>query len=162
MAPSLFSTVYRFPIAGGEATGWYSRNLVLSLNLPILHLGGDFSFHQRIKRYYVYSLRRNQDLAPSLYYCFLIVPPLFLYPLPSWISNCLNLPLGSQGRSRSLFSPNNRGHRKDLKVGGPQSLLLFFIIALCYSDNSNIGFCFTLSTSSNVKIQYVFPLPIIF
>ena len=48
------------------------------------------------------SLRRNQDPAPRLHCCFLTVPPLSLHPLPSLISNCLNLPFGTQGRSWRL------------------------------------------------------------
>ena len=46
----------------------------------------------------MYSLRRNQDPAPRLHYCFLTAPPLSL------ISNCLNLPSGTQGRSWKLES----------------------------------------------------------
>ena len=46
-------------------------------------------------------MRRNQDPAPSLHYC-LTALPLFLHPLPSVISNCLNLPFETQGRSRRL------------------------------------------------------------
>ena len=42
--------------------------------------------------------------APGLYYCFLTVSPLSLHPLPSLISNCLNLPFGTQGRSWRLKS----------------------------------------------------------
>ena len=68
----------------------------------IFHLLG-FSFCRRAQRYcYVYPLRRNQDPAPRLCYCFLTVPPLSLHPLPSLISNCLNLPFGTQGRSWRL------------------------------------------------------------
>ena len=51
----------------------------------------------------MYLLRGNQDTAPRLYYCFLTVPPLSLHPLPSLISNCLNLPLRIQGR---LWKPD--------------------------------------------------------
>ena len=40
----------------------------------------------------------------DLCYCFLAAPPLSLHPLPSLISNCLNLPFGSQGRSWRLES----------------------------------------------------------
>ena len=46
-------------------------------------------------------LNRNQDSVWWLYQP-LIVSPLFLYPLPSLISNCLNTPIGTQGRSRRL------------------------------------------------------------
>ena len=42
----------------------------------------------------MYPLRGNQDPVPRLHYCFLTVPPLSLHPLPSLMSNCLNVPLG--------------------------------------------------------------------
>ena len=61
--------------------------------------GWGLSSCRRTQRYcYIYSLRRNQDPAPRLHYCFLTVPPLFLHPLPSLISNCLNLPFGTQAQ----------------------------------------------------------------
>ena len=47
-------------------------------------------------------MRRNQDLAPRLHYCFLAVPPLSLHLLPFPVSNCLNLPFRTQGRSWRL------------------------------------------------------------
>ena len=37
-----------------------------------------------------------------LYYGFLTFPPLYLHSLTSLISNCLNMPFGTQGRSRRL------------------------------------------------------------
>ena len=50
----------------------------------------------------MYPLRRNQDAAPRLYYCFRTAPPLSLHPLPSLISNCLNLPFGTQGTQKGF------------------------------------------------------------
>ena len=50
----------------------------------------------------VYPLRGDRQPAPRLHYCFLTAPPLSLHPLPSLISNCLNLPVGTQGRSWRL------------------------------------------------------------
>ena len=41
------------------------------------------------------------DLKDALVFA-LTTPPLSLQPLPSPISNCLNLPIGTQGRSRRL------------------------------------------------------------
>ena len=63
----------------------------------------------------------NQDPAPSLYYCFLTVPPLSLHPLPSLISNCLNLPLGTLGRLNEahFLKIRNRGHRKPFVPRSP-------------------------------------------
>ena len=40
-------------------------------------------------------LRRNQDPAPSLQYCFLSASPLFLHSFTSPIRNCLHLLFGS-------------------------------------------------------------------
>ena len=80
--------------------------------VTILHLGGD-------PRYcHVHSLRRNQDPSPELLLLF------FLYFFLSLISNWLNLLCGTQKRSRRLngarfIQTENRGHRKDLYIGGP-------------------------------------------
>ena len=40
--------------------------------------------------------------CPILHYCFLIAPPFFLQSISSLISNCSNLPIGIQGRSKRL------------------------------------------------------------
>ena len=62
-------------------------------------------FCKELKRYcYMYSLRWNWDPGPRLQCCFLAAPPSSSYPLPVLISNCLNLPFGTQGRSRRLES----------------------------------------------------------
>ena len=50
----------------------------------------------------IHHLRENQDPAPRLHYCFLTTPSLSLQPLPSLISNCLNLPFETQGMSWRL------------------------------------------------------------
>ena len=54
----------------------------------------------------MYPLRSNQDPAPRLHSCFLAALPLSLHPFPSGISNSLNLPFGTQGRSWRLESRN--------------------------------------------------------
>ena len=101
--------------------------------VTILHLGGGLSSYRRTQRYcYIYSLRRHQDPAPRLHYCFLTAPPLFLHSLPSLISNCLNLPFVTQWRSGRLneayfLQTRNRGHRKALYLGWPHRVLLCFI-----------------------------------
>ena len=41
----------------------------------------------------------NQGPTIRLHYCFLIILPFSLRPLPSLISSFLNLPFGTQGRS---------------------------------------------------------------
>ena len=49
------------------------------------------------------SLEGEPGPCPKAALLFLLtVPPLCLHPLPSLISNCLNLPLGTQGRSWRL------------------------------------------------------------
>ena len=73
------------------------------------------------------SLSRNQDPVWRLYH-HLTVSPLFLYSLPSLISNHLNPPFGTQGRSRRLneayiLQLRNGEHTADLysRVATPQS-----------------------------------------
>ena len=44
----------------------------------------------------MYSLVLKPDPAPRLLYYFLAVSPLSVCPLPSLISNCLNLPFENQ------------------------------------------------------------------
>ena len=99
----------------GLRTGQCSRHLVLSLKLPSSTWLGVLVLQKNSRYCYVYSLRRNQDPAPRLHYCFLIAPPLSLYSLPSLIRNCLNLPFGTQGRLRRLneayfLQTRNGGH----------------------------------------------------
>ena len=70
-------------------------------------------------------LRGAQDPAPRLCYCLLTLPPLSLHPLPSLISKCLNLSLGTQGRPYWLneahfLKAKSRGHRKAFVPGAPQ------------------------------------------
>ena len=94
--------------------------------VTILHLGGGPSSIEELKDTVMYIFSsRNQDPISTLYH-HLIVPPLFLYPLPSLISNCLNLPFGTQGRSRRLneayiLQTRNGEHRTDLYSRAPQS-----------------------------------------
>ena len=57
----------------------------------LLSPGEDFSICKRAQRYYyVCPLRRNQESAPRLHYCFLTILPLSLHFLHSLISNSLN------------------------------------------------------------------------
>ena len=105
-----------FSMVGGEVTGSFQKSGAQP-KVTILHRGG-LSSSRRTQRYcQVYSLRRNQSPALFLYYNFLIAP-LFLPSLIFLFSNCLNLPFGTQGRSRRLKSLYNKqkkqGHRKDL------------------------------------------------
>ena len=93
--------------------------------VTILHLGGGSSSVELKDIVMHISLNRNQDPVSRLYH-HLIVSPLFLYPLPSLISNCLNPPFGTKGRSRRLneayiLQTRNGEHRTDLYSTAPQS-----------------------------------------
>ena len=110
-------------LVGGEATELCSRNLVLSLKLPSSTWVGA-PVLQNSKYCYACFLSKNQDLASRLYPHLIVL--LFLYPLPSLISNCLNLPFVTQGRSRRLneayiLQTRNGEHRTDLYSRVPQS-----------------------------------------
>ena len=96
--------VYDFLLIGWWwGNRWCSRNLVFSLELPSSTWVKTLILGKRTERYcHIFSLRRNQDPASKLQYCFLATPPLFLPSLPSLISNCLNLPFGTQKRSVRL------------------------------------------------------------
>ena len=103
--------------------------------VTILHPGGGLSSCRRTQKYvsdcYVYPLKRNQDPAPSLHYCFLTAFPLFLHSLTPLISNCLNLPFGTQGRSRRLkpfsYKQEMGGTERLSYPGEPHRVLLGFV-----------------------------------
>ena len=77
---------------------------MLSLKFPSSTWVGILVLAEELKDIaYVYSWRRNQDPAPWLH-SFFIALPFFLDSLTSLISNCLNLPFGTQKRSRRLKS----------------------------------------------------------
>ena len=87
--------------------------------VTILHLGGGSSSVELKDIVMHISLNRNQEPVSRLYH-HLIVSPLFLDPLPFLISNCLNPPFGTQGRSRRLneayiLQTRNGEHRTDLQ-----------------------------------------------
>ena len=84
--------------------------------VTVVHPGGGLNSYRKTQRYCnVYPLRGNQDPAPSLHYCFLTAFPLFLHSLTFLMSNSLNLPFETQGRSEKLkFFPYKQetGHRE--------------------------------------------------
>ena len=89
-----------------------------------------FYFCRRAQGYfYVYPLRQNQDPTPQLLYCFLTVPPLTLYPLPSIISSCPSLPFRTQEGSGRLESIPYKEETEDTEglgcPGGQQGLAWF-------------------------------------
>ena len=97
--------------------------------VTILHLDGGSSSVELKDIVMHISLSRNQDPVSRLYH-HLIVSPLFLYPLPSLISNRLNSPFGAQGRSRRLneayiLQTRNEEHRTDFYSRAQQSYTQF-------------------------------------
>lgn len=80
-----------------------------------------FSICKTVQRYcYMYPLRGYQEPSPRLYYCFLTASLLSLHPLLFLISNCLNLPFETQGRSWRL---NESISYKQETEGDTESLL---------------------------------------
>ena len=73
----------------------------------------------------MYPLRGYQEPSPRLYYCFVTASLLSLHPLLFLISNCLNLPFETQGRSWRLNESisykqeTERGHRKPFVSRSP-------------------------------------------
>ena len=96
--------------------------------VTILHLVGGLSSCRSTQRYcFVFPWGGR---GPC--FNFLIDPSLFLHSFPSLISNSLNLPFGTPGGSRRLneayfLQTRNRGHRKNLSLGGRHRVLLHFI-----------------------------------
>ena len=95
--------------------------LVSSIQLTSSTQGrGGFSICKTAERYcYAYPLRRDQDPSPRLHCCFLTAPPLSPHPFPSLISNRLNLPFGTQGRSWRL----NETYFLQTRTGETEGLL---------------------------------------
>ena len=87
-------------IVGGEVTGWCFRNVGLSLKLPSSTWAG-VPFLQKNSKMLCILLEEEPGPCPKAAPP-LIAPPLVLHPLPFLISNCLNLPFGTQGRSSRL------------------------------------------------------------
>ena len=74
----------------------------------IFHLVGALVLQKSAKVLFCVSLEGSQDPAPRLHCCFLTALPWSLHPLPSLISNCLNLHFGTQGRGhRKAFVPRS-------------------------------------------------------
>ena len=91
-----------FWLIGGAVTGWCSRDPVLSLKLPSSTWVSALVLAEELKDSAVYiTWGGTRTLPPRSLCCFLIVPTSFPHSLPSLISNCLNLPFGTQGRSKS-------------------------------------------------------------
>ena len=63
---------------------------------------GDFSSAEELKDNILCIPWGGTRTQPQVYIIFFLTSPLSLHPLPSLISNCLNLPFGTQGRSQRL------------------------------------------------------------
>ena len=106
--------------------------------------------------------RGTRILPQGLYSCFLTVPPLSLHPLPSLISNCLNLSLGTQGRLWRLneahfLKTRNGEHRKSFCAQEPRKALLSYHISV--SDQT---FSFNPIAPENRHVLIVFnPQPVV-
>ena len=126
--------VFRVQLNQGEGRG---RTLSCSVSNESFLKHKDYNFSLRCIRclyYYMYPLRGNQDPAPRLEYCSLTVSLLSLHLLPSLISNCLNLPLGTQGRPWRLNEAHflrirNGGHRKAFASRNPAGPCLVSLLA---------------------------------
>ena len=94
-------------MASGD--GWtvtFSGMKSASSRLPF---GGSFSSVQEFKDNIIYiPWGGTRTLPPRLYYCFLTASPFSLHPLPSLISNYLNLPFETQRKwRREAFVPKS-------------------------------------------------------
>ena len=92
-----------FWLVGGEVTGWHSRNLVLSLQLPSSTWVGALVPHKNSKVLLCIFLEEEPGPRPITALLLLDCASFFfLHSLPSLISKYLNLPFGTQGRSKRL------------------------------------------------------------
>ena len=109
----------------------------------------EFQFCRRAQRYcYVYPLRRNLHPAQRLHYCFLTVPLMSPPPLRSLISNCLNLPFGTQERSWRL----HEAYFLQTRSGGHRT---------AFVPRSPTGSCSVSVVHSSPNIPQPFPPPCI-
>ena len=76
--------------------------LVLVVLLSDFHLLGVLVLQKNSKILLCIFLEEEPGPALSLHCGLLTAPPWSLHPLPSLISNCMNLPFGTQGRSWRL------------------------------------------------------------
>ena len=96
----------------------------------IFHLAGGSVSAKQLKILLCVSLEGEPEPCPKLHRCCLTAPLFSPHPLPFLISNCLNLPFGTQGRSWSLhetyfLQTRNWGPRKASIRRAPQSPACF-------------------------------------
>ena len=92
-----------FRLVGGEVTGRCSKNLVLSLKLPSSTWVGLY-FLLKNSKMYCYYISLDEKLGLCFIRALLFLDcSSFVSAFPHFpISNCLNWPFGTQGRSRRL------------------------------------------------------------
>ena len=119
--------MFRMPLSQGEGRGRTLSCSNFKVFISKRSIRNRTFRHKRCLFYYVYPLRGNRDPAPRLYSCFLTVSPLSLHLLPSLISNCLNLSLGTQRRPWRLneahfLKTRNGGRRQGFVPRSPMGL----------------------------------------
>ena len=95
-------------------------------------------------------MKRNQDPAPRLHYCFLTAPPLSLHLLPFLISNCLNLPFWNSGNvlGVEVYSLKTKnGDTERLVLQSPTGPCLVSVLTL---PPKNIPISYTSSISTAI------------
>ena len=114
-------------LVDGELTRQWSRNLGLSQKSPSSTWAGALVPIEELKDIVMYIPWRGTRTLPQAALWFLDSSSLVSASPPFPIKH-LNLPFGTQGRSRKLnetyfLKASNRGHRKALCLGGPHMVL---------------------------------------
>ena len=100
-----------FWFVGGEITGWCSRNLVLSLNLPSsirLQVLDAAEEKKKKKKKILLCLFLEKEKGPCfiitllVFFVVVVAPSLLLHFLPFLTSKCLHLTFGTKGRAKKL------------------------------------------------------------
>ena len=124
-----------FGLVGGEIVGWCSRNLVLSLKLPSSLWARALVPLEKFEDIFVCgSLEEEPGLcfiAALLLHSFSFVSASPYFP----INNCLNIPFGTQGKSRKLKSLTYRQEMGLLYWEGPPAFSGWKVLSCCSAAN---------------------------
>ena len=91
-----------FGLVGGKIVGWCSRNLVLSLKLPSSLWARALVPLEKFRDIFV-CVSLEEEPGPYFIAALLLHSFSFVSASPYFlISNCLNIPFGTQGKSRKL------------------------------------------------------------